>query len=106
MEDVAEKVENLRNVKATLSTPVTESRGKAHPLREEGRDPHARTTTHLEVKDQVPAETQSSVAARPLRKPTATYDRLSRTNMKAASAALNEPSAVTKKKRKATQTEI
>ncbi|KAH9204926.1 hypothetical protein DL95DRAFT_493964 [Leptodontidium sp. 2 PMI_412] len=86
---------------------VTESRGKAHPLCEEGRHPHARTTTHLEVQNQVPpAETQSSEAVRPLRKPTATHNRLSRTNTKAASAALNEPSAVTERKRKATQTEI
>ncbi|KAH7378956.1 hypothetical protein BKA64DRAFT_585213 [Cadophora sp. MPI-SDFR-AT-0126] len=86
---------------------VTKSRGKAHPLWEEGRDPHARTTTHLEAQGQVPpAETQSSEAVRPLRKPTATHNRLSRTNTKAASEALNEPPAVTERKRKATQTEI
>ncbi|KAH7309383.1 hypothetical protein BKA65DRAFT_559597 [Rhexocercosporidium sp. MPI-PUGE-AT-0058] len=91
----------------TTPPAITESRVEAHPLYEEGRDPHARTTTHLKIQDQGPLpETQFNKAMRPLRKPTATQNRLARTNTKAASAAPNELLAVTGRKRKATQTEI
>ena len=79
---------------------------KARMLCQEGRDPHARPTTPLAVRDQVLPAAQSSEAVRPLRKPVATHNRLSRTDTKTVSAPLDEPPALTRKERQATQTEI
>jgi hypothetical protein len=86
---------------------ITESRGEAQPLYQNGCDPHATTAAHLEIQGQGPlAETQVNEAVRSLRKPTATKYQLARTKTKAAATELNKPSAVNGRKRKATRTEI